>query len=622
VFAALVAAGPAHAVTPVTCPGDPIAADRVITGEFTRAQQGNYVKVPFDVPAGTTSVRVKYCHDQPETPASAQLKHTLDLGLYGPGGQFRGWGGSSHPDVTVTPQGFSTEAQYKAKPKGHVPGRTTRGYLPGAIRAGRWAAELGVAAVVSQAEGDLDGKVAYRIEVELRSDSAFTADPYRAARYDSRPARGPGWYQGDLHVHAEHSALGDATMREVFDYAFRTAGLDFVTLSDYVTTSGWGEIGRHQPRYPGKLIIRSSEVITYRGHTMNHASGRYVDYTRRPPSAIFDAVHAGRGWTQINHPTIFPSNVPGFANLCRGCPWDYSDDETRWEKVDSFEVHTGPPGISGAGPNPFTATAIDEWDALRRRGFPITAVGVSDSHDAGSPDGPTESPIGTGRTVVYADELSEDGIRRGVQAGHAYVKVFGPASPDLRLDARAADGTTARMGDAMSATRATFTARVIRGEGDQLVVMRDGSPIATVPVAGDDFTHRFTATGRGDYRIQVQNGASIQSLSNPITLGERPRAAPPAPRGGGARSTIRLRVTPKRVRAGKRRRFRFVARTRAGPRLGGVKIRFGRRRAWTDRRGIARIRLRLHKPRRAKAVAGARGYRPGTVRVRVLPRRR
>ena len=28
------------------------------------------------------------------------------------------------------------------------------------------------------------------------------------------------------------------------------------------------------------------------------------------------------------------------------------------------------------------------------------AVGVSDSHDAGSPDGPTESPIGTRRTGV------------------------------------------------------------------------------------------------------------------------------------------------------------------------------------------------------------------------------
>src|SRR3712207_2506076 len=93
VLIALAAAAPAHAAAPASCGGDPISTDRVITGTFDRAQQGSYVLVPFDVPAGTSSVRVKYCHDQPETPLSAQLKHTLDLGLYGPGGQFRGWGG-------------------------------------------------------------------------------------------------------------------------------------------------------------------------------------------------------------------------------------------------------------------------------------------------------------------------------------------------------------------------------------------------------------------------------------------------------------------------------------------------------------------------------------------------
>ena len=56
-----------------------------------------------------------------------------------------------------------------------------------------------------------------------------------------------------MHVHAEHSALGDATMTETFDFAFKPlseggAGLDFVTLSDYVVPSAWGEIGRYQPR--------------------------------------------------------------------------------------------------------------------------------------------------------------------------------------------------------------------------------------------------------------------------------------------------------------------------------------------------------------------------------------
>ena len=39
--------------------------------------------VPFDVPAGTTAVRVKYCFDQPEVP-TPNVRHTLDLGLYEP----------------------------------------------------------------------------------------------------------------------------------------------------------------------------------------------------------------------------------------------------------------------------------------------------------------------------------------------------------------------------------------------------------------------------------------------------------------------------------------------------------------------------------------------------------
>ena len=645
----LAAAPAAHAAPPAACPGDPIAVDRAITGEFSRAQQGSYVLVPFDVPAGTTSVRVKYCYDQPEAPTSAQLRHTLDLGLYdarsAPGAlwgerEFRGWGGSSHPDVTVTPQGFSSEQQYRARPKGHVPGRTTRGYLPGVIPAGQWAAELGVAAVVSQTEGDLDGRVGWRIELELETDPAFAANPYRPAPYDSAPARrGPGWYSGDLHVHSDHSALGDAPMSDVFAYGFGTAGLDFITLSDYVTPSAWGEIGRHQGRHPGKLIARSSEIITYRGHTNNHVSARYVDYRTgpvlerapdgtlrqrrgpRPPREIFDAVRAGDGFTQINHPTIFPSNVPGFANLCRGCPWDYSDAETRWDKVNAYEVHTGPPGFSGVGPNPFTLTAIDEWDSLRARGFPVTAVAVSDSHDAGEPDGPTESPVGTGRTVVYADDLSEQGVRRAVQAGHAYVKLFGLSSPDLRFEARSADGRRAIMGDAMPATRATFTARVIGGSASmQFIVLSGGRPIDTIPSSGGDFSRTFTLSGAGDYRLQVQEGTTIHSLTNPITLGAAPRPAPAAPRGAGRAGRIVLRAAPRRVRAGRRTRFAFTARTGTGARMSGATVRFAGRRVVTDSRGVARITARLRRPGIYRARATAPRYQPGSASVRATGR--
>ena len=52
-----------------------------------------------------------------------------------------------------------------------------------------------------------------------RENFGFADEPYRPAPYDSRPAkRGRGWYAGDMHVHAEHSAYGDATMREALDF--------------------------------------------------------------------------------------------------------------------------------------------------------------------------------------------------------------------------------------------------------------------------------------------------------------------------------------------------------------------------------------------------------------------
>ncbi len=49
-----------------------------------------------------------------------------------------------------------------------------------------------------------------------------------------------------------------------------------------MTDRHWDEIGRFQSDYPGKLVMRSAEVITYRGHVNNHASATYVDYRTGP----------------------------------------------------------------------------------------------------------------------------------------------------------------------------------------------------------------------------------------------------------------------------------------------------------------------------------------------------
>ncbi|HEV3471916.1 MAG TPA: CehA/McbA family metallohydrolase, partial [Actinomycetota bacterium] len=454
--------------------------------------------------------------------------------------EFRGWGGSSRLDAFVTRED------------------ATVGFLPGPIRRGRWAAEIGIAAIAGQDEGDSGGDVAWRVEILLGTDPADGDGRWRPAQYITSPARSEaGWYKGDFHVHAEHSSPNDATMKETFDYAFSKdqAGLDFITLSDYVTTRHWFEIGRHQQNYPGKLIVRSAEVITYRGHINNHASLTFADYRTGtvfklrkgelaklrdpvPPRRIFRTIRRAGGWTQVNHSTIFDSSVPGFDNICRGCSWDYTDEETNWALVDAFEVATGPGGTSSPegnelGPNPFTPLAIERWDELRAAGYRITAVGSSDSHHAGEGNGTTQSPIGEATTVVYAPELSEAGIKAAVRAGHAYVKIFSPRGPDLRFEAASPPlAEPAIMGDRVASDTAEFTAKVIGADPAMqprtLLVIKDGQEIDSVPVTSADFTYEFPSQGAGDYRLQLMRGSAIEGLTNPITL------APPEPAGSYA----------------------------------------------------------------------------------------
>jgi hypothetical protein len=576
-----IGSSPALAATISGCSGTAIDEDAAITGDFGKDVEGSYVMLPFQVPEGTDAVRVKYCHDQPATPDPAGInRHTIDLGLYQSRSsagalwgeaEFRGWGGSSRRDVTVSPEGT-----FDPDPNPVATDKTTVGFRPGPIPSGEWAVELGVAAIGSESPTE-DGKASWRVEIDLIDDPSYADQPYAPAAYDTTPANpNPGWYAGDVHVHARHSNPGDATMRETFDYAFgdlppsNGAGLDFITLSDYVTDRHWGEIGDFQDDYPGKLIVRSAEVITYRGHVNNHASYEFIDYrtgpilegtlsapdaggertlqsttlqrAARPASEIFDDIHAARGWTQINHPETFPSEVPTFGNLCRGCSWEYSDAETDYSKVDAIEVATGPAGLQEAtepGPNPFTPLAIQFYEHALDLGAKIAAVGSSDSHNAGSPDDPlTQSPIGQATTVVRASELSEKAIQAGVEAGHTYVKLWGNDGPDLRFEASVPGSKrTWIMGDTVCAGQVSFRSRVLNaGPGATrpgtylLVVFRNGRPFLSAPITSDDFSFPFQSSGPARYRLQVMRTttgvSSIEAVSSPIYH-------EPAPTGSG-----------------------------------------------------------------------------------------
>jgi hypothetical protein len=566
----------AVATPPASCPGAPITPTKVLTGTFGQAQKGSYVLMPFDVPRGTTQVRVQYCYDKPENTTSSS--HTLDLGIYDSlrtgdrlwaGKEFRGWGGSSHPDVALSPGGFSTEAQYLSDPKGYLPGRTTRGFEPGAIPAGRWAVELGVGAVIPKDAGDATGEVGWRVAIELSSNPAYARHPYRPAKLRTKPVRTKAaWYQGDLHVHDEHSNLGAATIAESLGYAFRSrakggAGLDFTSLSDYVTDTAWGEIGRYQPQYPNNLVIPSAEVITYHGHLANQNAGGWVDYRtgpvllrgasgalttlrgKTPPRKVFDAIHRLGGFTVVNHPRIYPPATPALEAFCRGCYWNYTDAQTGFRSLDAIEVMNVAQAFDPAAtetPNPFTAPAIAYWQHALATGAHIAAVGGSDTHNAGRTKGVTDAPLGTPTTVVYADELSADGIQRGVQAGHTFVKALGSGGPDLRLTARATSSTApaAIMGDSVTGRKVVLTAEVLHAQGTVkriIELQRNGKTVAAASAGGPRTMLRRTVTGAGRYGLVLVRGKVTEAIGSPIYVNE-----PRTPLHAGIAGTTRLHV--------------------------------------------------------------------------------
>ena len=57
-----------------------------VTGSIPQSYNGDYVQIPFTVPADTTAIRVRYSYDQPNgtcTQSGGQA-NTLDMGVYSP----------------------------------------------------------------------------------------------------------------------------------------------------------------------------------------------------------------------------------------------------------------------------------------------------------------------------------------------------------------------------------------------------------------------------------------------------------------------------------------------------------------------------------------------------------
>ncbi len=421
---------------------------------------GDYVDVPFDVPAGTVEIEVSH------TDGSDVV--ILDWGVWSPEG-FRGWGGGNTENAII---GVA---------------QSSRSYLPGPITPGTWTVSIGKAKIDPAPVGH------YAIDVTCRDNATLAVLP-KAPFAPIVLSGDRRWYKGDFHVHSEQSGDATATLLQIATLA-KSRGLDFVNLSDHNTNAQHALIAALQPMMPSFLFLRGAEITTYAGHGNSVGTNAYIDhrigFQSRKVTGILDEVQAQGGVFIVNHPSL------DLGGACIGCAWRHAD--TDWSKVNGIEVITGKWEFVERA---FTPAAIAMWDKQLDAGNHIAAIGGSDDHRAGMGTGVTDTPLGSPTTLVLAAGLSEAAIIDAIRHGRTIVQMRGPDDPLVELVL--ADGS--EIGDEVHDARgpAELRVHVTSATGMFVQIFRDGVKVHQDEVNTDDARIRYTDSTIGEHRFRVE----------------------------------------------------------------------------------------------------------------------
>ena len=402
---------------------DPNKIVKTVTLEKPRADESHYSYVPFEVPAGTTSLSLSYEYDKRDG------KNRIELGLFdsrfsgkdSDKAGFRGWSGAVRERVFVAKDSAS------------------HGYEPGEIQPGTWYVILGRLAVE-----DPGVEVTIRIdlnEVDSEAKQAYSKEKARGfshktyEKFERLKTGELTWYAGDLHSHSYHSD-GTWSVKGILDSASANH-LDFVSITAHNTFTHQAEIEDLSEKYPNMLILGGQEVTTYGGHinVWGLSNGSWVDFRVLPfeeESAKRIAAEAEKlgGMASLNHPMM----------ECGGCNWAYG----KWENMPAVEIWN-------AVWDEQDEEALERWDELQLNYKRITGIGSSDSHQ--HPDEPsdygTNRAIGSPTVFVGAKANTKEAIFEGIRNGKVFVAENSRRRMMLTADGKATIGdiVEAKYGD-------------------------------------------------------------------------------------------------------------------------------------------------------------------------------
>ncbi|WP_276256034.1 DUF3604 domain-containing protein [Halomontanus rarus] len=305
-----------------------------------------------------------------------------------------------------------------------------------------------------------------------------------------------GWserdvYWGDIHVQG-YDSIGVGTAAEMFEWGRNVEALDFCATANHyggryeVTPAVWNRVVEASNRYddPGEFAA----LISYEW------SGEYGHrnvYFRDDEGAFFgssgttshyeEADTMEELWTMLDaydgEALAFPHH-PKFCGPGR-TSWDRFHDE--YQRL--VEIYSAWGDSEAGGP----------WSvrAGLRRGHRVGFTGGTDTHEGQPGTGTHEFGKGAGKTAIYADELTRDGVFEAL----AERRTYATTGPRILLKT---DCNGLRMGAERSATDAdrhsrTVTARTVgTAPVTAIDVIRNGEVVATFEPEERDATVEWT----------------------------------------------------------------------------------------------------------------------------------
>lgn len=470
------------------------APDVVLRDTIPDTAFRTYRLLPFEVPEGVKALEIRFDY------TGRDARTTIDVGLLGPGDefdtQFRGWSGGNKRSFVLS--GSDATPSYLASP----------------VQPGRWQLLLGVPNIRKGQTSEFTAQVYFQ-----RNDAHGLPMQPQPLRTEA------GWYRGDLHMHSGHSdgsCMSKSGTKRVPCPLFLTLdaaaerGLDFVAVTEHNTHSHVKELTALQPYFDRTLLIPGMELTTFQGHANAFNLREPLDFrvgSQQAPDWKFllKQATAKGALVSINHPRV-PT-----GEACMGCGWsphpapDLSLLQAV-EVVNGYDVESPTAGI------PF-------WHEQLQKGHRLTAIGGSDTHDIKATNvSPPPATVGVPTTVVYARELSIDGIVEGIRAGNVFIDTAG--TRDRKLEMTASHGrSTVSMGGELPLPlkqSARFTVRVEQIPNGAIEVIRDGAIAQRSPIPAATHSWSFEETSDGQrhwIRIDVRDAdGKLALIGNPIYL--------------------------------------------------------------------------------------------------------